>query len=33
MDALSELGIKQLNTPLTPVKIWYAIRAAKAAGV
>src|SRR6185312_11773455 len=31
MDALSELGIKQLNTPLTPVKIWYAIRAAKAA--
>lgn len=33
MDALSELGIKQLNTPLTPVKIWQAIRDAKAAGV
>jgi carbon-monoxide dehydrogenase large subunit len=33
MDALSELGIKQLNTPLTPVKIWQAIREAKAAGV
>jgi aerobic carbon-monoxide dehydrogenase large subunit len=31
MDALSELGIKQLNTPLTPVKIWQAIREAKAA--
>lgn len=33
MDALGELGIKQLNTPLTPVKIWQAIRDAKAAGV
>ena len=33
MDALSELGIKGLNTPLTPVKIWQAIREAKAAGV
>src|SRR5471032_1888519 len=33
MDALSELGIKQLNTPLTPVKIWEAIRDARAAGV
>ena len=31
MDALSELGIKQLNTPLTPVKVWQAIRDAKAA--
>src|SRR5271169_3839066 len=30
MDALSELGIKQLNTPLTPLKIWQAIRDAKA---
>jgi carbon-monoxide dehydrogenase large subunit len=30
MDALSELGIKQLNTPLTPVKIWQAIQDAKA---
>jgi aerobic carbon-monoxide dehydrogenase large subunit len=30
MDALSELGIKQLNTPLTPAKIWQAIRGAKA---
>jgi carbon-monoxide dehydrogenase large subunit len=29
MDALSELGIKQLNTPLTPAKIWQAIRDAK----
>jgi carbon-monoxide dehydrogenase large subunit len=33
MDALSELGIRQLNTPLTPQKIWQAIRDAKAAGV
>jgi len=33
MDALSELGIRQLNTPLTPQKIWRAIRDAKAAGV
>src|SRR5437868_6246090 len=33
MDALSELGIKQLNTPLTPAKIWQAIRDAKAAGL
>jgi carbon-monoxide dehydrogenase large subunit len=32
MDALSELGIKQLNTPLTPANIWLAIRDAKAAG-
>ena len=31
MDALDELGIKTLNTPLTPVKIWQAIRQAKAA--
>ena len=31
MDALSELGIKTLNTPLTPVKVWQAIRDAKAA--
>ena len=30
MDALSEVGIKQLNTPLTPSKIWQAIRDAKA---
>ncbi|KRR24934.1 carbon monoxide dehydrogenase [Bradyrhizobium lablabi] len=32
MDALSELGIKQLNTPLTPAKVWQAIRDARAAG-
>ena len=31
MDALSELGIKTLNTPLTPLKVWQAIREAKAA--
>jgi aerobic carbon-monoxide dehydrogenase large subunit len=31
MDALEELGIKSLNTPLTPVKIWQAIREARAA--
>jgi aerobic carbon-monoxide dehydrogenase large subunit len=31
MDALSELGITQLNTPLTPQKVWQAIRDAKAA--
>ncbi|WP_439408496.1 xanthine dehydrogenase family protein molybdopterin-binding subunit [Bradyrhizobium sp. DASA03076] len=30
MDALAELGITQLNTPLTPQKIWKAIRDAKA---
>ncbi|HKS19091.1 MAG TPA: xanthine dehydrogenase family protein molybdopterin-binding subunit [Bradyrhizobium sp.] len=30
MDAVSELGIKQLSTPLTPEKLWQAIRAAKA---
>jgi aerobic carbon-monoxide dehydrogenase large subunit len=30
MDALAELGIKQLTTPLTPMKIWQAIRDAKA---
>jgi carbon-monoxide dehydrogenase large subunit len=32
MDALSELGIKQLNTPLTPAKVWQAIRDAKVVG-
>jgi carbon-monoxide dehydrogenase large subunit len=31
MDALSELGIKTLHTPLTPQKVWQAIREAKAA--
>jgi len=31
MDALSELGIKTLNTPLTPHKVWQAIREARAA--
>jgi carbon-monoxide dehydrogenase large subunit len=30
MDALFELGIKQLNTPLTPQKVWKAIQEAKA---
>jgi carbon-monoxide dehydrogenase large subunit len=30
MDALFELGIKQLNTPLTPQKVWKAIQDAKA---
>jgi carbon-monoxide dehydrogenase large subunit len=29
MDALSDVGIKQLNTPLTPQKVWKAIRDAK----
>jgi aerobic carbon-monoxide dehydrogenase large subunit len=33
MDALSELGIKSLNTPLSPLKVWQAIREAKAARV
>jgi carbon-monoxide dehydrogenase large subunit len=33
MDALSELGIKTLNTPLSPLKVWQAIRDAKAARV
>ena len=31
MDALSELGITQLNTPLTPHKIWQAITQARSA--
>ncbi len=30
MDALSEFGVKQLNTPLTPQKVWRAIQQAKA---
>jgi carbon-monoxide dehydrogenase large subunit len=30
MDALAELGIKNLPTPLTPMKVWQAIRDAKA---
>jgi carbon-monoxide dehydrogenase large subunit len=29
MDALSELGITRLHTPLTPMKVWQAIRDAK----
>jgi carbon-monoxide dehydrogenase large subunit len=33
MDALSELGIKTLNTPLSPLKVWQAIREAKTARV
>ena len=33
MDALSELGIKTSTTPLTPMKVWQAIREAKAARV
>jgi carbon-monoxide dehydrogenase large subunit len=33
MDALSELGIKGLNTPLTPHKVWQAIKEARAARV
>src|SRR6202043_927455 len=33
MDALSELGIKTLSTPLTPMKVWQAIRDARAARV
>ena len=32
MDALSELGVTQLNTPLTPAKVWQAIRDARTAG-
>jgi carbon-monoxide dehydrogenase large subunit len=32
MDALGELGIKTLQTPLTPMRVWQAIRQAKAAG-
>jgi aerobic carbon-monoxide dehydrogenase large subunit len=31
MDALSDLGIKTIQTPLSPMKIWQAIREAKAA--
>jgi aerobic carbon-monoxide dehydrogenase large subunit len=31
MDALADLGIKQLTTPLTPQKVWRAIRDARAA--
>jgi carbon-monoxide dehydrogenase large subunit len=29
MDALSDLGIQGLNTPLTPMKIWQAIQDAR----
>jgi carbon-monoxide dehydrogenase large subunit len=32
MDALGELGIKTLQTPLTPMRVWQAIKDAKAAG-
>jgi carbon-monoxide dehydrogenase large subunit len=31
IDALSDLGIKTLHTPLTPMKVWQAIRDARAA--
>jgi carbon-monoxide dehydrogenase large subunit len=30
MDALSDLGIKSLTTPLSPMKVWQAIREARA---
>jgi carbon-monoxide dehydrogenase large subunit len=30
MDALAEFGIAQLPTPLTPQKVWQAIRDARA---
>jgi aerobic carbon-monoxide dehydrogenase large subunit len=33
MDALSELGIKSITTPLSPLKVWQAIQEAKAARV
>jgi len=33
MDALSDLGIKTVQTPLSPMKIWQAIRDAKARAV
>jgi aerobic carbon-monoxide dehydrogenase large subunit len=33
MDALSELGIKSISTPLSPMKVWQAIQQAKAARV
>jgi carbon-monoxide dehydrogenase large subunit len=33
MDALNDLGIKNMPTPLTPMKVWQAIREARAAGV
>src|SRR5712672_1000649 len=33
MDALSDLGIKTLTTPLSPLKVWQAIRAAQAAQI
>ena len=31
MDALSDLGIKTIQTPLSPMKVWQAIREAAAA--
>jgi carbon-monoxide dehydrogenase large subunit len=31
IDALSEFGVKAINTPLTPMKVWQAIREAKSA--
>jgi carbon-monoxide dehydrogenase large subunit len=33
MDALSDLGIKTLTTPLSPLKVWLAIQAAKSAQI
>ncbi len=32
MDALSDLGVKSLTTPLSPMKVWQAIQAAKSVG-
>ena len=33
MDALSDLGISSITTPLSPMKVWQAIQRAKAAPV
>ena len=30
-DALAPYGVTQMNTPLSPIKVWEAIRSAKAA--
>jgi aerobic carbon-monoxide dehydrogenase large subunit len=29
MDALSDIGVKHLNMPLTPERVWQAIQTAK----
>jgi CO/xanthine dehydrogenase Mo-binding subunit len=32
LDALAEFGVREIDMPLTPARIWHAIAAAKADG-